>query len=179
MDVDYQNRTVLKIITSCKFGALMSEEDPRAENIMKNLYVGKEANMCDGNIYGYSTFMHILSSKPKKAAEEKDSKDDGKNKFMSMITIDFAYKVDVDYTFQHRYRSKAINFYFLKEMFFGLLTCLFMLYIYFDYLDRFRGEDVYFKSKLDSNGTVVTTICKDTVLCYYNEGYDFSQLEPR
>ena len=30
MDTDFQNRTVLKIITSCKFEALMSEEDPKA-----------------------------------------------------------------------------------------------------------------------------------------------------
>ena len=44
----------------------MSEEDPKAENLMNNIYVGEGATECDGNIYGYSTFMHIIQSKPKK-----------------------------------------------------------------------------------------------------------------
>jgi hypothetical protein len=43
----------------------MAEEDPKAENLMNKIYVGKDATKCDGNIYGYSTFMHILTSKPK------------------------------------------------------------------------------------------------------------------
>mmetsp|Transcript_28400 Transcript_28400/g.43004 ORF Transcript_28400/g.43004 Transcript_28400/m.43004 type:complete len:287 (-) Transcript_28400:20-880(-) len=100
MDVDYQNRTVLKIITSCKFEALMSEEDPKAENIMNSIYVGKEANQCDGNIYGYSTFMHILTSKPKKSTDEtKDGEARPIHNFLKMLTIDFDYKLDVDYNF--------------------------------------------------------------------------------
>jgi hypothetical protein len=66
MDKDFQNRTVLKIITTCQLESLMSEEDPKAENIMNNIYIGKEATKCDGNIYGISTFMHIIIAKPKK-----------------------------------------------------------------------------------------------------------------
>jgi hypothetical protein len=92
LDTDFQNRTVLKIITYCKFEALMSESDPKAENIMNNIYIGKEATKCDGNIYGYSIFMHILTQKPKMAKQEN-------NDFFKMITIDFDYKTDVDYTF--------------------------------------------------------------------------------
>lgn len=34
MNCDFENRTVLKIITASKFAALMHEEDPKAENIM-------------------------------------------------------------------------------------------------------------------------------------------------
>ena len=60
---------------------------------MNNIYVGKEGMKCDGNIYGFSTFMHILSQKPKKVATE------SQNDFMKMITIDFKYNLDVDYTF--------------------------------------------------------------------------------
>lgn len=61
MDTDFENRTVLKIITASQFAQLMHEDDPKAENIMGQIYVGKESTQCDGNIYGYSTFMHILS----------------------------------------------------------------------------------------------------------------------
>jgi hypothetical protein len=79
----------------------MSEEDPKSENIMNNIYIGKDATKCDGNIFGYSTFMHILTQKPKIAKA-------GDSDFFNMITIDFKYKTDVDYTFQHRYRSRSI-----------------------------------------------------------------------
>jgi hypothetical protein len=65
-----------------------------------------------------------------------------------MVTIDFDYNTDVDYPFQHKYRSKAINFYYMKEMIFGLCICFITLAIYFDYVDRFRGKDDYMTSTL-------------------------------
>ena len=82
---------MLKIITSCQLEDLMSEEDPKAENIMNNIYIGKEATRCDGNVYGISTFMHIMIAKPKKP--------DDKARFIDMITADFKYNTSVDYTF--------------------------------------------------------------------------------
>jgi len=61
MDVDFSNRSVLKIIIECNLEPLLAESDPKAENLINCLYVGKEANMCDGDITGYSNFVHILS----------------------------------------------------------------------------------------------------------------------
>ena len=40
--------------------------------------------------------MHIIIAKPKKP--------DDNSLFIPMITADFKYKTDVDYTIQHRYR---------------------------------------------------------------------------
>ena len=65
MDTDFSNRSALKIITDCQLDQLMSEEDTKSENIMKTLMEGKEANMCDGDVYGYSNFLAILFSAPK------------------------------------------------------------------------------------------------------------------
>ena len=65
-DTDFQNRTVLKVITECELEPLMATDDPKAENIMNQVYVGKEATHCDGSIFGYSKFMHILTTIPKK-----------------------------------------------------------------------------------------------------------------
>ena len=62
---------------------------------------------------------------------------------MKMITIDFEYKTQVDYTFQHRYRSKSINMYFIKEMIFGLITTGISIMIYFNYLKSFVGPKQY------------------------------------
>ena len=92
MDTDFQNRTMLKVITSCKFENLMSQDDPKTENIMNNIFIGEDATKCDGNIYGFSTLIHILSSKPKIPKT-------GDDNFWKMITIDYDYKTNVDYTF--------------------------------------------------------------------------------
>jgi hypothetical protein len=63
-DVDFQNRTVLKIITSCRLEPLLSESDPKSENIMNDLFVGNGALMCDGGFSGYSNLYHILENAP-------------------------------------------------------------------------------------------------------------------
>jgi len=115
----------------------MSEEDPKAENIMKNVYIGTEATKCDGSIYGYSNFMHIITSKAKKD-------DKGTMDFWSMISNEYNYNFEVDYAFQHRYRSRSISTFFQKELFFSCVTCVVGLLIYVDFLDNFRGKDVYF-----------------------------------
>jgi len=69
----------------------MSEEDPKAENIMKKVYIGNEATKCDGSMVGFSNFMHILTTKPKKMDEDET--------FLDMITIGFTCNLEVDYTF--------------------------------------------------------------------------------
>ena len=169
MDTDFQNRTVLKIITSCKFEALMSEEDPKTENIMNNIFIGEDATRCDGNMFGYSTLMHILSQKPK-IAKAND------NDFFKMITIDFEYKIKVDYTFQHRYRSRSIQFYFQKELCFGLLIAGINTYIYgFDYYTKFKENDAYYYSQKFDNGTLIDKINGT----YLTGPYDFAAVKPR
>lgn len=130
----------------------MSEDDPKSENIMNNIYIGKGATKCDGNIFGFSTFMHILTQKPKMAKAEDSN-------FFGMITIDFKYKTDVDYTFQHRYRSRSIQFYFYKELVFGFAIAFCTIWIYgFEFHTKFKFNDVYMYSTLLPNGTIVDKI---------------------
>ena len=108
MDQDFQYRTVIKIITENSFEPLMDEEDPKAENLIVMIWHGKEATRCDGNIYGYSNLMHIISTKAKKLSGNSDS-------YIQVISNYFEPNFKVDYSFQYRYRSKAISFFFKKE----------------------------------------------------------------
>ena len=59
-DTDFKNRSVLKIITSLQLEQLLSSEDPKSDSIMQKIFVGPFAQNCDGNIYGYSTFLNIM-----------------------------------------------------------------------------------------------------------------------
>lgn len=56
---------MIKIITDNLFEPLMDEMDPKAENLIVIIWDGKEATMCDGNIYGYSNLMHIITTRAK------------------------------------------------------------------------------------------------------------------
>lgn len=139
----------------CGFEPLMSGDDPKAENFMNQIYVGKEATECDGSVYLYSNFMHILSSKPKKPGAKLD--------FYQIVTSEFDIEegINVDYTFQHRYRSKSIFMYFLKEIGCAFLIILFTLSIYTRFLEDFRDNDIYFTSTKHVNGTITTEMFND------------------
>mgnify|MGYP006099984361 CR=1 FL=1 len=87
---------------------------------MNQIYVGKEGTKCDGNIFGYSYYMHILTSK----AGIEDGDRSYCREFWDMIIVGAKHDlVKEDYTFQHKYRSKSIEFFFYKEMFWAMVVC--------------------------------------------------------
>ena len=62
-DKDFNGRSVLNIICYSQFQQLMSEDDPKAGNMIRNIWYGEEFTKCDGNMQGYSNMTHILFSK--------------------------------------------------------------------------------------------------------------------
>lgn len=82
MSKDFTNRSVIKIITQNNFEALMDEMDPKAERVMGMIWLGKEAALCDGDIWGYSNFVHIIYSNTKKVNERRE----GGTTMMQIIT---------------------------------------------------------------------------------------------
>ena len=145
MQTDFKSRTVLKIVTSNNFESLMDEEDPKAENLMLMIWHGKEATRCDGNIYGYSNLAHICTTKAKKISGKRTT-------LMQMITNYFEPNFKVDYSFQYRYRSKAISFYFKKEFMRALAMLIIFQYINYKYLILFSPS--YLKG--DGTNTTIT-----------------------
>ena len=111
----------------------MGENDPKAENLMLMIWNGKEATRCDGNIYGYSNLSHIISTKAKKISGKKTS-------LMQMITNYFEPNFKVDYSFQYRYRSRDISFYFKKEFMCALAMLVIFQYINYKYLVLFSSS---------------------------------------
>ena len=133
MDRDFKGRLVLKIITQNKFEPLMDENDPKAENMMLSIWHGKEATRCDGNINGYSSLNHVLTSKAKKLTGSGGS-------FFALVSNNYTPNFKVDYSFQYRYRSRAISFYFIKEFLCALAMLIIFQYINYEYLRLFNTE---------------------------------------
>ena len=104
----------------------MSEDDPKAENIIKNLWKGRESSKCDGNIYGYSNLMHIIHN-PASNADENST-------FFEIVSNFFnGLADDVDYLFQYKYRMASIEMFYLKECFFGAIMCFILFQVSNDY----------------------------------------------
>ncbi|CAI2359649.1 unnamed protein product [Moneuplotes crassus] len=134
-DVDFKGRTVLKIICEEKFEPLMDENDPKAENMMLRIWHGTEATKCDGILNGYSSLTHILNSSTKKLT----------GTFMSIISNSYNPNFQVDYSFQYRYRTKAVSVSFRKELFYSFCILLIFQYVNIRYISLFNvdamGED--------------------------------------
>ena len=132
MDVDFKGRSVLNIICYKGFSPLMSEEDPKAENIINNMWWGAQSTKCDGNITGYSNLYHILYSSFNNVTDENTL-------FMDIVTNFFVLNTKVDYSFQHRYRSMDISFYFKKDMIMGFFVLILQMYVIYYYDLNFRN----------------------------------------
>ena len=122
-DVDFSNRTLLSIIVENSLEPLMSTDDPKSTNIINKIFIGGGSINCDGNIYGYSTFMHILSQSPGPTAPDN---------LYEMITM--SYKVQnerIDYAFQHRYRRVSFKYIYNKDFYSQLLVISYCIFLPF------------------------------------------------
>ena len=90
-DKDFNGRSVLNIICYSQFQQLMSEDDPKASNIIRNIWHGPEFTKCDGNILCFSNMTHIVMSKAKRS--------DGTESFFDIVSGGFTKNFNVDYTF--------------------------------------------------------------------------------
>lgn len=134
-DSDFRGRSLLKIITDMEFEPLMDENDPKAENIMMSIYQGKETTRCDGNIKGYSSIYHVITTKQKKVSSDKFS-------WFNFFRNYFEPNYNFDYNFQYRYREHSINFIFWKEFLCALSILIIFQYINYQYLNLFNIDEM-------------------------------------
>ena len=120
----------------------MHEDDPKAENLINNIWKGRQSEKCNGSIYGYSCLKHIIDSpteKPEPTAT-----------FYEIITNFFeGLDDDVDYLFQYKYRMDSIETYYMKEFLFGCIILYFLIQISIDYQIKFKGPLTYIDVKTD------------------------------
>jgi len=126
LDLDFRSRPVLKIITINNFEKLMDEQDPKAENLMNKIWHGWEAANCDGTMMGYSSLTHVIWS-PSEIKEKSLS-------LLEVANNKFKPKFQVNYSFQYRYRRKAIRFYFFKEFLCALVMLIIFQRLNYQYL---------------------------------------------
>ena len=90
LDKDFKDRTVLKIICEQGLEPLMCDDDPKSEDIIMEMWEGKETPRCDGSVFGFSNLCHILFKKSKKVTDPRTT-------YFSIISNYFAVNLNVDY----------------------------------------------------------------------------------
>lgn len=144
----------------------MSEEDPKAINLINSIWRGKDSTKCDGNIYGYSRLYHVLFQKTKKVT-------DPKTPYFKIATNEFTPNKDVDYTFQYVYRVQDISKYFQVEVMCAVGLLVFFYFVLNCYIDSFKGTTNDFATSFNTtlDGVVTKNIYDGSGCCY-----DFSDI---
>lgn len=164
MDTDFKGRTVLSIICYSQLQPLMHEDDPKAENLINNIWKGRQSEKCNGSFYGFSSLKHIIGSPTEKAEPTASFLDIVKNFWTGLDD-------DVDYLFQYRYRMESIEMYYYKECLFGCIMLYFLIQISVDYQTKFKGPLSYVAIKTDEVGKEVVYSTESHSM------YDFASLE--
>ena len=141
----------------------MSEDDPKAENLITNIWKGRESAKCDGSMDGYSNLRHIIGAPAQKAEE-------GSTFFEVVSNFFDGLADDVDYLFQYKYRMASIETFFLKECLFGAVMLLFLYRVSNDYQVKFKGPLGYVKTEIGPDGIEKSTVTES------NGAYDFASV---
>ena len=145
MSKDFNDRSLIKIITENNFGLMMDDNDKKAERVMMMIWQGKEAAHCDGDIFGYSSLVHIMWSRPKRVMRRNN------HSFMQIVTNFFTMNDNLNYSFQYRFRIESIQFYFYKEFLCAFLMLIIFQYVNYRYLIMFSNKVL----KGDSDGNLL------------------------
>lgn len=115
----------------------MDEKDPKAENLMNKLWKGNEATNCDGSIFGYSRLSTAVFKEFKRHSATRSCS------IMELASNGFEANFKVDYMIQHRYRSKSISFFYLKEFCCALIMLVIFQWINYQYLTEIAIANEY------------------------------------
>lgn len=77
---------------------------------------------------------------------------------------------NVDYTFQYRYRSKSLSFYFNKELLCAMILLIVFQLINYDYLNLFKGNPLFLTASTNSTTGQVTVSIIPADLTIYDFG---------
>jgi hypothetical protein len=92
-----------------------------------------------------------------------------------MVTNFYDPNFKVDYSFQYRYRSKAISFYFYKEFLCAMIMLVIFQYINYQYLTLF-SDDYIKKGIFDSDATTSSSIMLNNVIKSVREYVNWNSL---
>jgi len=137
---------------------------------MNEIFQGKGASSCDGDLSTISTVHNILFSEGMPDKLEEDTS------LLKMITLDFEPKLDVDYGYMRKYRTKSIETFYKKEMISATFICFLSVLIWFEYISVFREKDVYWslsENKINETYSELEAAPCYSSKCFMNEAYDF------
>ena len=121
MEVDFLDRTVLKIITDKGYEPLL--RDFKVAALLEELWVGKQTYECDGRTADFSMLTFLFHSQIKKLPNQT---------IPIRALLDNNFKPDYmenSFTYQYRFRKSSISFIFIKECISTLFVCGYFMFV--------------------------------------------------
>ena len=133
MDVDFHDRTMLKVITDKKFAGLFASE--KVHVLLDEIWEGEETYDCDGRITDFS-LLTFLASAPIKRLPGKQIK------VSELLSNNFTANVSTEkFWYQYKFRKVSISYIFYKEFICSLFLVGVFQYINFKYLGLFAASN--------------------------------------
>mmetsp|Transcript_45393 Transcript_45393/g.33177 ORF Transcript_45393/g.33177 Transcript_45393/m.33177 type:complete len:248 (+) Transcript_45393:1299-2042(+) len=133
LDVDFKDRTVLKIITKNSFSELFFTY--KVNILLEEIWQGKHTYDCDGNITDFSLINYLLVMPIKKLPGKKLTP-------RELLTNNFRVSIDNNkYWYQYKYRHQSISYIYLKDLFSATGMVILFFYINLQYLFLFKESN--------------------------------------
>ena len=125
MDQDFQNRTVLHLITYNGYEQLM--RDSKVTVLLDNLWQGESANQCDGRVSDFSKLTYMATTPLRKLPGQKIS-------FSQILGLNFEPHVENEsYAVQYKFRKSSIAIIFQKNFYSSNIVVIIFTYINIQY----------------------------------------------
>jgi hypothetical protein len=109
LDVDFKDRTLLKIITVNSFGELFRTY--KVNILLEEIWQGKNTYECDGNLTDYSIINFLLLTPIKRLPGKKLTPKE-------LLTNNFKVSIENQkYWYQFKYRHSSISYIYWKDFF--------------------------------------------------------------
>jgi hypothetical protein len=104
LDIDFKDRTVLKIITQNGFAPLM--QNPKVNILLEEIWVGKNTYECDGRITDFSLLTFLANAPIKKLKGKKISPSE-------LLNNNFKVSINEEkFWYQYKFRHTSIAYIF-------------------------------------------------------------------
>ena len=169
MSTDFQDRTVLSMITDNEYEELLA--DFKISALLDQLWKGKESSNCNGKTINFSLLTHMSQSSVRRLVGQSISQD-------QVLERDFVNNIDKsieseDFSFQYSFRKSSIAQIFNKELISTVIFLFCLIYINIEYslvfdYNNFNPftESIKLFTKLEKDEVYWKAVAFD---CYKNE----------
>ena len=141
---DFKGRNMFEIVTNNKFHKLFSDE--KVDHLLNILWEGKDHSSCSGRLTDYSQLSYLLLNPSTVGGNKITTK--------QLIENNFRPKLNLNYSFQYRFRKPSVNFVYYEDFLFSTLFLIIFQMVNFKYLELFSSSNFTGMTDTEKEGKI-------------------------